>query len=416
MFNSRILSAAFILLGLAICGCHGHGGGQSASQPPGVTPAVQPSAQNPAALQNPAGGDDDAAILARKTSQYARDLAPILEQRATPGAAAPTVPSVVQWAQPTVSPDSAQTPASPNNPVAPVAPARAPAVAPATQPQLTADNSANHAVDLAAARFKDDVPEILPESADRISDAPPAPRAPTVVAPATAGSDELEKQLHQQVVDYPRDMGNQIDYQLLRFARDEPTPDLSTTAGLSTEDREILAAVLDGLNNFRNTVRADSNLLLSRKIQPILDMADRLRGRAELTIPTIALCTRVDSFGVYRPVSAPRFAAGKDNEVIVYCELANFTAVQNGDKLWETRLKQEIVLYTDTGMAVWPEKSNAQLFVDLARNRRHDFFIPRKIKLPAALTIGRYLLKVTISDVQSNRMAEATAPIEIVAE
>jgi len=412
MFNSRILPAAFILLALATWGCHGHG--DSPSAPP--SPAAQPTAQSPAPLQNPAGGDDEAAALARKTSQYARDLAPILEQRSTTtGGAAPSVPSVVQWAQPTVSPDASQTPASPNNPAAPVAPARASAVAPATQPQVTADNSANHAVDLAAARVKDDVPEILPESADRVSDSPLAPRAPAI-APASSSSDELERHLHQQVLDYPRDMGDQIDYQLLRFARDEPTPDLSTTAGLSTEDREILAAVLDGLNNFRNTVRADSNLLLSRKIQPLLDMSDRLRSRAELTIPTIALCTRVDSFGVYRPVASSRFAAGKDNEVIVYCELANFTSVQNGEKLWETRLKQEIVLYTDAGLAVWPEKSNAQLFVDLARNRRHDFFIPRKIKLPAALTIGRYLLKVTITDVQSNRLAEATAPVEIVAE
>jgi len=38
------------------------------------------------------------------------------------------------------------------------------------------------------------------------------------------------------------------------------------------------------------------------------------------------------------------------------------------------------------------------------------------IRLPATLTIGRYLLKITVEDLQVNRIAESTAPIEIVAQ
>ena len=84
--------------------------------------------------------------------------------------------------------------------------------------------------------------------------------------------------------------------------------------------------------------------------------------------------------------------------------------------MWHTQLKQEMVLYTESGLAVWPEKSNVKLFVDTSHNRRHDFFVARNVNLPASLTIGRYLLKVTLTDDQSNRVAESTTPIEIVAE
>ncbi|GIW76513.1 MAG: hypothetical protein KatS3mg104_1576 [Phycisphaerae bacterium] len=38
---------------------------------------------------------------------------------------------------------------------------------------------------------------------------------------------------------------------------------------------------------------------------------------------------------------------------------------------------------------------------DLCRNRRRDFFIARIITLPANLTLGRYVLKVSITDPQS---------------
>jgi hypothetical protein len=345
--------------------------------------------------------DDDATMLARRTAQYARDVAPLLNQPASPGSATtqPAQNSIVQWGSPAEDNAASQ-------------PLPAPAVqasVPATQPG--AKNVSTSPAALAAATIRDDVPEILPESADHIPQ--PNPATPSVaVAVAT---DDYEKKLHQNVLDYPRDLGNQLDYQILRFVRDEPSPDLTTVSGLSAEDREILSSLVDGLSNFRNTVRADSNLMLSRKIQPLLDMDDRLRAKAELTIPTIALCTRVDSFGVYRPVTGIRFAAGRENEVIVYSEVANFNSVQNDDKMWETKLNQEMTLYTESGMAVWPQDSDQQLFVDTAHTRRHDFFIPRRLKLPSELTIGRYLLKVTITEPDTNRMAEATTPLEIVA-
>jgi hypothetical protein len=141
-----------------------------------------------------------------------------------------------------------------------------------------------------------------------------------------------------------------------------------------------------------------------------------LRSQAQLSIPTIAFCSQVQSYGVYTPLGSSQFPAGRNNDLIVYNDVANFTSIEGNDGIWRTRLQQQMVLYTENGLAVWPEKNDADTFIDQSRNRRHDFFIPRLVKLPSSLAAGKYVLKVTLTDEQSNRVAEASAPLEIVGD
>ena len=98
----------------------------------------------------------------------------------------------------------------------------------------------------------------------------------------------------------------------------------------------------------------------------------------------------------------------------MYCEVANFASNRNAKQQWETRLRQELVLYTEFGVPVWNDRT--ETIVDTARNRRHDFFVNKRIVIPGNLSIGRYLLKVSIIDEQANRVAEQTLPIVIMAK
>ena len=77
-------------------------------------------------------------------------------------------------------------------------------------------------------------------------------------------------------------------------------------------------------------------------------------------------------------------------------------------------LRQELVLYTEFGAAVWNDKT--ETIIDTARNRRHDFFVNKLVVIPKTLAVGRYLLKVSIVDLHANRVAEASVPIVIVAQ
>jgi hypothetical protein len=260
-----------------------------------------------------------------------------------------------------------------------------------------------------------------PAAAVPASDRQPAATADTVfpsipadvAATTVADPDPLDHKFAQKMRDYPADLSAHLDYQMLRFLRDDPVPQLDTISTLPGEDRELLTAVMDGLSNFRSGLRANRNMLLSEKVKPLLDMADRVRSEAELTIPTIAICSRVQGFGVYDPMPTT-LRAGIDNPVIIYCEVGNFSSQQDDKGMWQTRLSQEAVLYTDTGYPAWRDKS--VMPADLSRNRRHDFFVVKKVTLPKTLSVGRYNLKVSIFDEQVKRIAENSVPIELIAQ
>lgn len=225
---------------------------------------------------------------------------------------------------------------------------------------------------------------------------------------------DLEQSLTKNLRENPKEVWAQLDYQFMQWLKDKPTPQLDVLAPLPAEDRELVSAIMDSMTILRNTLRSDNNMLVSRKVRALLELADRLRAQADLIIPTLALCTKVDGFGVYDPVDPARFTAMKEHQIIVYCEVENFASHQNDKKLWETKLSQEVVLYTETGLPVWQDKTES--IPDLARNRRHDFFVVKKTKFPPNITIGRYLLKVTIVDQQASRVAEATIPVTFVAQ
>lgn len=242
------------------------------------------------------------------------------------------------------------------------------------------------------------------------------PSATTAPADATARSAE------QRIRDNPRDVAAHLEYQLAKFLRNEPVPDLAAMAKLPQEDRDILTALLDGLSNFRSGLKADDNLLLSEKLRPLMDLSTRLRTQAELAIPTVALCTEVRGFGVYTPIEPARFESSRPGpqgkgvvgpQFVIYCEIQNLASRQSPDGRWESTFTQESVLYTDQGVPVWT--SERIPMKDQARNRRQDFYSAARVSLPAGqLPVGRYVLKVSIEDGVSNRVAEATTPVDIV--
>lgn len=273
-----------------------------------------------------------------------------------------------------------------------------------------------HAVQLSAAQ-----PLAVPASFTDLPIAthakPPAPATQPSVTEAqprraTAPVDDLEVALSRQVKTNPRDVVAQLDYQLLQFLRGQPVPQLTAIGTLATEDREVVAAVMDALANFRTSARSSSvgsAGALAPKLKPLVELSERLRAAGGLGIPTAAFCTRVDGFGIYEP-TANRFPAGRESRVILYCEVENFASQLNAKNLWETRLTLETTLYDSKGTRVAAEERRP--ITDLSRNRRRDFFARGFIRIPA-LPAGAYSLMVTVMDTQANRIAEAKVPVEI---
>jgi hypothetical protein len=248
-----------------------------------------------------------------------------------------------------------------------------------------------------------DEPRIVPESADFQS-----------ASPGTLRNDELGNRLRHRLGQNPQDIADQLDLQLYGMLNEDPTAELAAVSALPDDDRELISALIDGLSNFRSTVRQNPNLLAAQKIKPLIEMADRLRSQADLTVATVQLCSRVDAYGKYTPITPARFTAGKASSVIVYCEVENFATKQNARQMWETRLTEQVTIFTDTGMLAWSD--DVHPVTDECRNRRHDFFAYNVITLPKHLTLGRYLLKVSIEDKNADRVAELSVPFEMTAD
>jgi hypothetical protein len=395
---------------LIVVGCKTHPNSSPSSTLNAPAP-LAPAAQAPSAAKAPPGETVSAPLpeaLARKTAEYARSLESTSAQSPAQSASASLAQASPSRRPKFLDPPANQTEGANGTatlPPAQVETASAPKPHAGAALAVVSPTDAAHVASVARsakANSLNDVPAIVPESSD-------FPGSSSSAAP-----DGLEQRLAKRVQDNPRDIASQLDYQLYELLNDESSPQLASISSLPNEDRELVAALVDGVNNFRTTVRQDNNMLLSKKIRPILDMADRIRSQGELNVPTVVLCKRVDGFGKYEPIDPPRFPAGRDNPAIVYCEIQNFESRLNDHRQWETKLTQEVTLFTETGMLAWKDKPRP--VSDECRNRRHDFFLYDLVKLPANLSIGRYLLKVTIVDRTANRVAESTLPVEIVAQ
>ncbi|MFA9477426.1 hypothetical protein ACERK3_03860 [Phycisphaerales bacterium AB-hyl4] len=142
---------------------------------------------------------------------------------------------------------------------------------------------------------------------------------------------------------------------------------------------------------------------------------DELFRDRPLEIRTFALCRRVSGYGVYEPFESKTFLAGRDQRVIAYSELEHFRHNRLANGNYEVELEQEVVLYNESdGLAVW--RHEPVRITDESRNPRRDFFVVQMITLPARISVGKYRLKVRISDQHGNSLDETTIPLEFVAD
>ncbi len=135
-------------------------------------------------------------------------------------------------------------------------------------------------------------------------------------------------------------------------------------------------------------------------------------------VPAVALCRKVDSFGVYEPLASTTFQVGRTHTMIVYTEVEGFEqrAATTLDKAagFASELSQTVMLYHDSdGLLAWtrPEVT----IRDTTRRQRRDYYLVQRLELPSTLTIGKYNLKILVRDKLTGAEAETTVPLSMVA-
>lgn len=188
--------------------------------------------------------------------------------------------------------------------------------------------------------------------------------------------------------------------------------DEQVMSALEEDRREQVARFADLTRRWAIDLQADATSIAAVWLQKALD---DMRSHEPISIRMTDLCSRVDGYGVYTPFQSHTFLAGRANAVIVYVELDNFRSVEVGDNQHEVKLQQAIEMYNDAdGLRVWG--SSPVQVLDRSRNRRRDFFVVQLIELPARLSVGKYLMKVRITDQHGGSVAETSIPLEFVAD
>lgn len=157
--------------------------------------------------------------------------------------------------------------------------------------------------------------------------------------------------------------------------------------------------------------------------QQLIAALTKIAPAAGLKISRAALCTRVQGFGRYDAIGNSTFVAGQPIRLIVYTELDHFASrpAQNGDPAQanvplgdqqSVELSQTLTLYHDpSGLQAWHRP--AQRVVETSQRARRDFYLIHQIELPATLSVGRYSLKVTVTDQTTGAVDEVNLPISI---
>lgn len=186
---------------------------------------------------------------------------------------------------------------------------------------------------------------------------------------------------------------------------------------LTTRERDALALWRDMLRYAGRTLEEhDSATSILRALRVASEQA---REFASLELPRVALCSRVDGFGQFTPLTNRALLANARHRVGLYVEVDGFGARQTldvaGEPAFSVELSRELSLYHDAdGLLAW--RRPASDITDVSRNRRRDFFLSEVIELPQTLTVGSYRLKITVTDRVTGAIAEAIVPIDVVAD
>jgi hypothetical protein len=225
-----------------------------------------------------------------------------------------------------------------------------------------------------------------------------SPNRPAVAAalgPLPSDMAAMIRQLEETVSKNPELLDDQLKLRLLYLVTGQDEKAIAPIQLGDPVQAEFITALLKTLRNSKNMIvdpaSKDPSALAA------VDELRRLLGQQlPVSIPRIALVTRINSFGDYQAINPPKFTAGRGIHVFLYTEVYNFRSQPTDDGKLHTVLSEKVEIFDSSGKIIW-DRSEPSI-VDRVVTPRRDFFIPFPINLPGELPAGDYILKVTVED------------------
>jgi hypothetical protein len=182
---------------------------------------------------------------------------------------------------------------------------------------------------------------------------------------------------------------------------------------VSNEQQQMATRLVEMLIAIRDGHGGDPAAEASRVLTEVKRLEESLVPLGDLNITDLAITRIVRGFGRYEAFHPPQFPTGRESEFVVYCQIENFVSRERDDQLFESQFSMRTTVLNRAGDAVL--EINDDHIADECRTRRRDCFIPRLVHLPATLSPGQYVVKVTIVDKIAGKVAEKRSTFRIVA-
>jgi hypothetical protein len=141
----------------------------------------------------------------------------------------------------------------------------------------------------------------------------------------------------------------------------------------------------------------------------IKESLDALAEQADLEMSDPIFCKAVHSFGNYEEFDRYEFKAG--DGVVVYWEVKQFSSIDSVEG-YRTRMKAEFEIIDSQGNR--QHRFEQRFKDDVCKRRRTDYFNVVVFEWPRDLAPGDYSLRVTVTDLSSQKIAEKKGSFRII--
>ena len=173
--------------------------------------------------------------------------------------------------------------------------------------------------------------------------------------------------------------------------------------------QQFLSKELDGLTTWLNVEQTPDAARRAAETKPALvEALSTLAESAPLVVHHMAFCTEVRSYGCAKRFEKYEFQPNQ--EVLLYAEVENF-ASEPTPKGYFTSLRSSYQILDGRGQRVVQHAFATT--EEHCQNLRRDFFIGYHLRLPKGIGPGTYTLQLSIEDLKSQKVGQASIEFTI---
>jgi hypothetical protein len=173
---------------------------------------------------------------------------------------------------------------------------------------------------------------------------------------------------------------------------------------LHEQEQEFWRSEVLGLADLLGPDRlANESRRFAVALKSLEEAESHLAAAGTLVLRNMALCRKVQDFGVVDRFKTTDFT--KNQEVLLYVEVRNFTARQADGHNYETELQGSFRILDRSGAA--RAERTLPLDKQSSANLRRDYYIAYRLYIPSELPPGAYTLELTIEDRKGSKSNNA---------